>query len=84
MRLTLRSILVGLALIGISSSTWAEVTGQINYQKYFQSALVLSTVSAAIAGLGKCDNLHYEEKRKLTTYWRCGSPVNTRTAIVPA
>ena len=45
-----------------SAQVSAEETGRIDYQKYFQSAHVLSAVSAAAAALGECKKLDFTEK----------------------
>lgn len=45
-----------------SGQALAEETGRIDYQKYFQSAHVLSAVSATVAGLGECKKLDFKEK----------------------
>jgi len=44
-----------------STQAFAEQTSRIDYQKYFQSAHVLSAVAAAVSGLGECKNLGFEE-----------------------
>ena len=45
-----------------SAQVSAEKRGRIDYQKYFQSAHVLSAVSAAVAVLGECKKLDFKEK----------------------
>ena len=45
-----------------SAQVSAEERGRIDYPKYFQSAHVLSAVSAAVAGLGECKKLNFKEK----------------------
>ena len=45
-----------------SAQVSAEEVDRIDYQKYFQSAHVLSAISAAVAGLGECKKLDFQEE----------------------